>query len=145
MAILDRLPTKDRLFRFGLVVDAACLVCGSDSELRDHLFAACPFAMDVWNTVLSLCGTRCAALTWDQRLSWMVGNLKGKTFRVRILKLAWTGFLYYIWEERNYMHFRGISSSSEVIVKRIKEAVKSKLYDLSLHRVDDGNRFLYIN
>ncbi|XP_038999040.1 uncharacterized protein LOC120124432 [Hibiscus syriacus] len=119
--------------------DLASNLFPPDSESRDHLFAACPFAMDVWNSVLSLCGTRCVVLTWDQRLSWMVGNLKGKTFRVRILKLAWTGFLYYIWEERNYRHFRGISSSSEPTTVVTADPVSTPSESPGFHAVSSGS------
>ncbi|XP_039031710.1 uncharacterized protein LOC120166522 [Hibiscus syriacus] len=114
MVTLDRLPTKDKLARFGLDIDDVCMVCGSGRESRDHLFVDCPYAKDVWSVVLRLCGIRCVDFSWDQRLNWLIENLKGKTLRSRILKLAWIGFLYYIWEERNHRQFRGLSSTSEV-------------------------------
>ncbi|XP_039068771.1 uncharacterized protein LOC120215047 [Hibiscus syriacus] len=145
MAILDRLPTRDWFIRFDVVNDDACVICGSGMESRDHLFADCFYARNVWNVVLGLCGIRSIADSWDQRLNWLVVSLKGKSLRTRILKLAWTGFLYHVWEERNFKFFRSISRSSEDTVKRIKEAVKIKLYSLSLHIIDDGNKELYIN
>ncbi|XP_039004068.1 uncharacterized protein LOC120131027 [Hibiscus syriacus] len=43
MATLDRLPTRDRLIRFGLVLDNGCVLCGSGIESCDHLFADCSF------------------------------------------------------------------------------------------------------
>ncbi|XP_039006662.1 uncharacterized protein LOC120134275 [Hibiscus syriacus] len=145
MVILDKLPTRDRLIRFGVVNDDACVVCGSSMKSRNHLFADCSYAKNVWNVVLGLCGIHSIADSWDQRLNWLVVSMKGKSLRTRILKLAWTGFLYHVWEERNFRLFRGISRSSEDTVKRIKEAVKIKLYSLSLHIIDDGNRDMYIN
>ncbi|XP_038996241.1 uncharacterized protein LOC120120779 [Hibiscus syriacus] len=56
MVILDRLPTKDRLARFGLIVDHACGLCGTGLESRDHLFVDCSYAKDVWNSILVACG-----------------------------------------------------------------------------------------
>ncbi|KAL4379553.1 hypothetical protein GQ457_02G032180 [Hibiscus cannabinus] len=38
MTLLDRLPTKDRLLRMGIVVEETCLNCGVMHETRDHLF-----------------------------------------------------------------------------------------------------------
>ncbi|XP_039045644.1 uncharacterized protein LOC120185516 [Hibiscus syriacus] len=145
MAILDRLPTKDRLVRFGLIMDNGCVVCGTGLETRDHLFAYYSFAKEVWSVVPSSCGIRIGSYSWDVRLNWLIENLKGKSLRVRILKLSWTGFLYYIWEERNYRNFRGLSRSVDIIVNSIKEAVKIKLYNHCIHRVDDANRHLCIS
>ncbi|XP_039017022.1 uncharacterized protein LOC120147799 [Hibiscus syriacus] len=126
MAILDRLSTKDRLIWFGLTMDSGCVVCGTGLESRDHLFAVCPFSREVWNAALSSCGFRSDMLSWDDRLNWLIDNLRGNSLRVRILKLAWTAFLYYIWEERNYRSFRGLSRSVDCIVNRIRESVKIK-------------------
>ncbi|XP_038993245.1 uncharacterized protein LOC120116936 [Hibiscus syriacus] len=51
MATLDRLPTRDRLIRFSLVLDNGCVLCGSGIESRDHLFTDCSFAQEIWNVV----------------------------------------------------------------------------------------------
>ncbi|XP_039007590.1 uncharacterized protein LOC120135392 [Hibiscus syriacus] len=145
MAILDRLPTKDRFVRFGLVIDNVCVVCGSGMESQDHLFAKCSYAKEVRGAVLISCGLRYESYSWDERFSWLIENLKGKSLRVRILKLAWTGFLYFIREERNHRHFRGLTRSVDVTVNRIKEAVKIKLYRHCMYMLDDVNRHLCIN
>ncbi|KAE8705742.1 hypothetical protein F3Y22_tig00110418pilonHSYRG00158 [Hibiscus syriacus] len=104
MVILDRMPTKDRLARFGLIVDNVCGLCGTGVESRDHLFIDCSYAKGVWRAVLSACGLSYVACTWVEHLHWLLANLKGKTLRVRVLKLAWTGFRYLIWEERNHRY-----------------------------------------
>ncbi|XP_039052723.1 uncharacterized protein LOC120194507 [Hibiscus syriacus] len=126
-------------------MDNGCVVCGSCLENRDHLFADCSFAQEVWGVVLASCGIRFDSYRWDDRLNWLIENLKGKSLRVRILKLAWTGFLYYIWEERNHRNFRSSSRSVDIIVNNIKEAVKIKLYSHCIHRIDDVNRQLCIS
>ncbi|XP_039026250.1 uncharacterized protein LOC120159757 [Hibiscus syriacus] len=56
--VRGKLPTKDRLVWFGLTLEAGCVVCGIGLKSRDHLFAECPFARDVWNVVLISCGLR---------------------------------------------------------------------------------------
>ncbi|XP_039008860.1 uncharacterized protein LOC120137071 [Hibiscus syriacus] len=38
MAILDRLPTRDRLFRMGITSDIICVLCNEINESRNHLF-----------------------------------------------------------------------------------------------------------
>ena len=38
MAVLNRLPIKDRIKSWGLEVDGVCMLCGGAEETRDHLF-----------------------------------------------------------------------------------------------------------
>ncbi|XP_039013906.1 uncharacterized protein LOC120143737 [Hibiscus syriacus] len=82
MTILDRLPTKDRLVRFGLTLEAGCVVCGIGLESRDHLFPDCSFARDVWNAIFISCGLRSDLFSWDDRLNWLIDNLRGNSLRV---------------------------------------------------------------
>ncbi|XP_039048294.1 uncharacterized protein LOC120189013 [Hibiscus syriacus] len=145
MVILDRLATKDRFVRFGLAIDNVCCLCGSAIESRDHLFVKCYFAKEVWGIVLTSCDVRCDLNSWDDVFNWLIANLKGKSFRVRILKLAWTGLLYSVWEERNHRLFRGSSRSADVIVNSIKVVVRVKLCRFGCPRLDDVNRYLYLN
>ncbi|KAE8687013.1 lectin-like protein [Hibiscus syriacus] len=42
MAFIDRLPTKARLLRMGLINDSHCMFCENPLENRDHLFLHCP-------------------------------------------------------------------------------------------------------
>ncbi|XP_038994912.1 uncharacterized protein LOC120119092 [Hibiscus syriacus] len=145
MVILNRLPTKDRLIRFGLEMDNGCIMCGNGLETRDHLFANCSFAKEVWDAVLVVCGIRSGLYNWDERMDWLVENLRGKSPRVRFLKLAWTVYLYHIWEERNHRVFRRVSRSVDAVVTKIKETVHYKLYRHSTHRRDDVYRHLYMS
>ena len=56
MAILDRLPTKDRLISWGLTIDGDCKLCQIEPETRNHLFFGCSFSKGIWRTILQLCG-----------------------------------------------------------------------------------------
>ena len=48
MAVLNRLPTLDRLSAWGLVQDGTCRLCQNGMEARDHLFFSCNFSKEVW-------------------------------------------------------------------------------------------------
>ncbi|XP_039005294.1 uncharacterized protein LOC120132637 [Hibiscus syriacus] len=146
MAILDRLPTKDRLARFGIVTDNVCGLCGTGMESRNHLFLECSYSREVWGAVMHSCGMQQHEQNcWDDTLRWMILNLKGKSLLVHVLKLAWTGFVYFIWEERNHRFFKGLIRSADTIVNVIKEAVRIKLYRCRMNRLDDVNRQLCID
>ncbi|KAE8735594.1 hypothetical protein F3Y22_tig00000340pilonHSYRG00720 [Hibiscus syriacus] len=145
MEMLDRLSTKDRLARFGIVVDSGCGLCRSGFESRDHIFSDCAYAVGVWHAILHACALNLGPLCWNDLVCWLLLNLKGKSLLVHILKLAWYGFIYFIWEERNHRLFRGKTRSIDTIVSRIKEAVSIKMYGCRMNRLDAVNRQLCID
>lgn len=49
LAMLERLPTRDRLATWGLSVPENCVLCSSGRESHQHLFFGCSYAIDVWN------------------------------------------------------------------------------------------------
>ncbi|XP_039030226.1 uncharacterized protein LOC120164609 [Hibiscus syriacus] len=101
MAILDRLPTVDRLSRIGIVVNGGCRNCGNVQELRNHIFFGYVFAREVWEIILGLCRVHREVRGGDEELGWAVSVLKGKSLIVCILKVVWCAYTCYIWEERN--------------------------------------------
>lgn len=49
LAMLARLPTRDRLLSWGLKVPGSCVLCADGIESHDHLFFNCPFAVGIWS------------------------------------------------------------------------------------------------
>ncbi|XP_038995048.1 uncharacterized protein LOC120119296 [Hibiscus syriacus] len=139
-----RLPTKDMLSRFGVVMDGGCGMCSSGLESRDHLFFDCAYAKEIWTAILLSCGLSQTPLDWYGSFQWLLLNLKGKSLLVHILRLAWTGFIYFIWEERNHIHFGGTHRLAGAVVSCIKESVRIKLHITHMNRIDDVNRELCI-
>ncbi|XP_039013835.1 uncharacterized protein LOC120143623 [Hibiscus syriacus] len=143
---MDRLPTKDRLARFGIQVDHICGLCGVELESRNHLILECSFAREVWDVILQTCGLHNQPiLCWDDSLHWLALNLRGKSLLVCILKLAWTGFVYFLWEERKHRLFRGVNRSVDTIVHKIRDSIRIKLYRCSMNLIDDVNRRLCLD
>ncbi|CAL9238076.1 unnamed protein product, partial [Arabidopsis halleri] len=48
LTVQDRLTTRDRLRRWNLPIPAACLLCQTDEESRDHLFFQCTYSNTLW-------------------------------------------------------------------------------------------------
>ncbi|XP_039033884.1 uncharacterized protein LOC120169873 [Hibiscus syriacus] len=96
MALLNRLPTRDRLQRMGLCYDALCVNCCQDQESRDHLFSQCSFAVGLWKSVLQLNGMTFTPLTWETMVSRASTTWKGKSIITTLLKISWNAFIYSI-------------------------------------------------
>ena len=47
MAILNRLPTKERIKSWGMEVDCMCVLCKNAYKTRDHLFYGCDFSQGI--------------------------------------------------------------------------------------------------
>ncbi|XP_039004076.1 uncharacterized protein LOC120131037 [Hibiscus syriacus] len=122
MAILDRLPTKDRLVRFGVMAEPGCRLCMSGLESRNHLFWDCAYSSAISNSLLLACGLQLHGSSWEDHLGWMINNWKCKSLLIHVLKLAWTGFVYFTWEERNHRIFRGLSRSTDRMKGPIPES-----------------------
>ncbi|XP_039002771.1 uncharacterized protein LOC120129314 [Hibiscus syriacus] len=126
MAILNRLPTADRLIQMGIGVDDKCRLCSVEAETRNHIFFECSYSKAAWGIITRLCNVDRTVGSWDEELSWAISRFKGKTFLVFILRIAWCAYVYCIWEERNHRQFRGNSRDVDNIVNCIKEIVRMK-------------------
>ncbi|KAE8689834.1 Cysteine-rich receptor-like protein kinase 8 [Hibiscus syriacus] len=96
MALLNRLPTRDRLQKLGLCSDSTCVNCYQDQESRDHLFSQCPFAVGLWKAVLQLNDMTFIPLTWENMVSWASTTWRGKSLIITLLKISWNAFNYFI-------------------------------------------------
>ena len=47
MAILNILPTKDRMWNWGIELDEDCILCKEEKESREHMFFACRFSKTI--------------------------------------------------------------------------------------------------
>ena len=56
MAIQNKLPTMNRLKKWGLEMDDTCVLCQQEAETREHLFFECSFAVEIWKEMLRQCG-----------------------------------------------------------------------------------------
>ena len=62
LAVLNRLPTKDRLRAWGIIIDGSCAFF-NEQKTRDHLFFRCSFIKELWIKVLQMSGLQRRMLT----------------------------------------------------------------------------------
>ncbi|KAG2323467.1 hypothetical protein Bca52824_016680 [Brassica carinata] len=131
MAVLDRLPTKDRLASWGLNVPTQCVLCLSRAESHNHLFFQCPFSAAIWakfsgspimlapDSILSLAG--------------LLGHhqIAGDANLRAVLKLLMQVIVYCIWRERNLRIFQQSASSVAGVFSRVDSLVRDRLFAIS--------------
>ncbi|XP_039028330.1 uncharacterized protein LOC120162227 [Hibiscus syriacus] len=91
MIILDRLPTKDIMQRFGLITNDLCMFCSEATETRNHLFAEYSKTASIWKSILQL-SLNMNFSNWTILLQWATSSWKGKSLLTCILKLSWNAF-----------------------------------------------------
>ena len=101
MALLNRLPTMDRLATWGLEVRGLCYFCQGELETRDHLFFGCSYSKNIWKQILQLCELNREVGFWLSELKCAIHEIKGKALISIILSIAWKALIYHGWCERN--------------------------------------------
>ncbi|XP_057529759.1 uncharacterized protein LOC130808297 [Amaranthus tricolor] len=85
----NRLPTKDRLIKWGINCDASCVLFLQDVEVRNYLFHGCSFILSFKRCTMELMSKLC----------------KRKYSRACVIVMVWTKLLYQIWFQRNVKIF----------------------------------------
>lgn len=126
VAILNRLPTRDRIRQWSPETPASCLLCDSADENHDHLFLDCFFSREVWSVLfghssLSLPADFEAIFRWLPSSS---SNIKVRT----ICNLLVQAIVYALWKERNSRLHTSTSRHALLLVKEVKLILKAKLF-----------------
>ena len=101
LAIKNKLPTKERMLKWGFTVEGNCGFCRNSLETRNHIFFDCSFSQRIWRRIMALCLVSNTSFYWEDLVEWGVVHLKGKGMRAIVCKLAWWAIVYYLWSQRN--------------------------------------------
>ncbi|XP_021855953.1 uncharacterized protein [Spinacia oleracea] len=101
VAIWKRLPTLDRLMKWGVVTADGCPICSTCTESADHLFFACTFSCRVWQKVLDLLQFKRRPEPFVNELQWVIKSCKRSGSRHKLLGMFFAESVYSIWLNRN--------------------------------------------
>ncbi|XP_050918428.1 uncharacterized protein LOC127135839 [Lathyrus oleraceus] len=117
LALLGRLPTKDKLTRFRIHTDEKCMLC-QENENIDHVFFECQTTGAIWTKIMKQLGYNRAPKRWTYEVKWLSCETQKKGWRRQILKIAVAGTMYNIWRARNDMDFSN---------KKMKDTIKDHI------------------
>lgn len=125
VVILNRLPVRDRLVRWGLEVSDKCLLCTQNIETRDHLFLSCDYSREVWNIVSRRLGASWLCDNWGAFMNWISDTASPP---VTLLKrLVFQATIYLIWRERNSRLHAGPSLLPSLLFRQIDRCIKDAI------------------
>ncbi|XP_060185765.1 uncharacterized protein LOC132615218 [Lycium barbarum] len=115
-----RLLTADRLLSWGMSIDKKCSLCQLQDETRNHLFMECSYVKQVWDGLLKwMCRAAPVQTNWDQHISWIIRQSKGKSRKAHVFKLVYTEFVHAIWIERNGRIFEKKQKEYKQLIKEV--------------------------
>ncbi|XP_020266328.1 uncharacterized protein LOC109841800 [Asparagus officinalis] len=120
----NRLPTRNRLFRFGITSIEVCALCYASKETRDHLFFQCEFSAFIWK----LCRLKLQLKATDAKeLKTEALEIKEK-FKFKdntyiLARLALNATVWHILQERNMRIFHDRKLHKIMVFRRIYEDI----------------------
>lgn len=125
LVLLRRLPTRDRLRRWGMNVPAGCVLCSSGLETHHHLFFECEYSSSIWLhfarpfvTGPPLDVHSVAALLSRNRLDPKASS---------VIKLILQSAIYLIWRERNARIFTSVSTPAYGLRLALDRLIRDRL------------------
>ncbi|XP_020250145.1 uncharacterized protein LOC109827551 [Asparagus officinalis] len=123
-SLYNRLATRDRLFRFGIISAVECVLCSGGIESRDHLYFQCPYSAYIWK----LCKLKLqldATVTNDLRNEALEiqskFKLKDKTYILS--RMVLNAAVWHIWQERNRRIFQAQQLHKVMVFRRLYEDI----------------------
>ena len=143
MTVLNRLPTKDKMSRWGIELKSYCSFMQVSGRIKGSLFFECPFSKEIWQQILCMCDLRRTVLDWYYEFKWTVQKVKGKSMIFMVLRVGWKAFIYQIWREMNNRILRNKEEIKKQIMEHIKSVIQHKLARLRCVNLDPINLFLH--
>jgi hypothetical protein len=118
--LLDRIQTKDNLWRRRMINEQQCMFCVGNIETSVHLFLHCAVAAKVWYGVMKWLGL---FLTIPPNLSISLaifaGCARDKATK-EVLILIWNAFVWVIWRNRNNRVFNNKAADYTEMVDQVQ-------------------------
>ncbi|XP_062085293.1 uncharacterized protein LOC133791380 [Humulus lupulus] len=126
LVVLDRMQMKERLFRFHIVADDNCLLCGTKKENREHLFFECHLSCQVLELIRDWLGWHTAARTIPKLLRW-IAKARLTRFRKKVFSATVAAMVYHLWWCRNEALWNHKVYKVSIVVERIQNNVKNRV------------------
>ncbi|XP_058783000.1 uncharacterized protein LOC131657645 [Vicia villosa] len=135
LACQDRLATKVRLKRIGILQSEFCSFCNEAPEDFNHLLIDCRICSVVWKNVLQWLQVRHTPCNWLEEITWLTSNTRGKGFMQNMLKLSIAETVYGLWIYRNTNIFdRENVDNTDSVARKIVDMIVQRGWMKPKHR-----------
>jgi hypothetical protein len=123
MVLLDRLPTRENLFRRHVTAadgDRRCVFCGDCLETATHIFLYCKVIILVWGQIFVWLGFHFELPHNILSLLILVATSVGEKHVRHGLVMIWTAVIWIIWRHRNRIIFENGVVDGASMVEDVK-------------------------
>ena len=129
VAARDRMVTRDRLIRWGLLVPVTCVLRVGHNEDRQHMFFDFNYSKQVWSFFTNRLRLVPPVL-FEDGLRWLKNPSREKNVKL-IVRLLHQACIYLIWKERNSSIHTNIARPPEAIIAEVKQIIQLRLDPLA--------------
>ncbi|XP_024013050.1 uncharacterized protein LOC112087252 [Eutrema salsugineum] len=143
IAILNRLPTGERMLTWSDHLYTSCVFCLHPIECRDHLFFDCPYTAHIWTALARGLLGNDFTCDWEDFLAFLICQNQGR-LQVFTIKYLFHITIYYIWGERNARRHGEDFFTSQQLIKRIDNGMKNRFNSIRLQgdqKYEEGYQF----
>lgn len=110
--LMNRLPTKDQLYKRGITMDRSCVLYGQEDESLSHLFDSCGITDGIWMSISSWLGNN-LQFSLAKLKSFFHNSAKISNRPLRItVAVVWLATVWSLWLNRNDIIFNNTVSRS---------------------------------
>ena len=124
--MLEKLRTKEVLYKAGIVGDQTCLLCQHSQETVHHLFFECSYSKESLQGIKRWLGWRSSATRLEKIAKWIIKTKMG-AFKRKIFCSVISALIYHLWRTRNEVFWDKKIVLPILIVQKVKQVVKLRL------------------
>ncbi|XP_074308393.1 uncharacterized protein LOC141643226 [Silene latifolia] len=122
----NRLLTKVRLLKFGVISDGVCCLCANAQESQQHLFFDCHFSAQCLSLVRHWLG-----VTWSfQSLDCILRKRFKSLLQKQVLMASFACLVYLIWLSRNTAKHDSMIPRPAKILLQLQSMIKFRVHAL---------------
>uniref|UniRef100_A0A803Q0T2 Reverse transcriptase n=1 Tax=Cannabis sativa TaxID=3483 RepID=A0A803Q0T2_CANSA len=147
LVMLNRLKTKERLIKMGIMVQEKCSLYEEQAENIQHLFFSCRETGHCLKEIKEWLGWNARASNVQQLVKW-IGRAKISKFKRAVYCVATAAMVYCAWKLRNSVIWQGAKIDANRLVEEVKWNVKARvqfLFPKKLSSVDKECDSIKIN
>ena len=126
LAMLDRMPTMDRVSRWNQGVDTICVLCKNAHESRDHLFFECSFTSQVWEHLVKGILSNDYTKDWHEVVQLITDSSMEKK-KLFCIRYAFQAAVHTLWRERNKIKHDDKPMLLHALKKMLDKEIRNKL------------------
>lgn len=131
LAINDRLTTGDRMSKWNVGANTACVFCGEPMETRQHLYFSCGYSAAVWESLVKELLQNRFTTSWNIVLLLLSDASIGKT-PLFLLRYSFQASIHFIWRERNARRHGDNPTSTSQLIKYLDKQIRNRISSLSV-------------